>query len=333
MIITPPKEVVAMKAFVRHAYGSPDLLRMEEVQRPLPAHGEVLVKVRATSVNAGDWHLLRGRPFPVRLYFGLRKPKHTILGSAVAGHVEAVGPNVKQLRAGDEVFGDLSDSGFGAFAEHVSAPEDALVLKPANVTFEEAAAVPVSATTALQGLRDRGKVRPGQKVLIHGASGGVGTFAVQIARALGAEVTAVCSTRNVETVRSIGADHVVDYTREDVAASGKMFDVILAVAGNRPIMQYKRMLRPGGIFVAVGGSGPQMSQSVTLGPWISIFGDRKVIMLLARAHRGSLEFVKQLLESKKIVPVIDRRYSFDQLPDALRYVEEGHARGKVVVAV
>src|SRR5436305_8596144 len=245
-----------MKAIVIAHYGSTDVLQLKRVEKRTPKDDEVLVKVYAASVNAADWHLLRGKPFLMRLMgFGLLKPKHKILGAAMAGRVEAVGRNVKQFQPGDEIFGDVSKCGWGAFAEYVCAREDALALKPANVTFEEAAAVPLAAVTALQGLRAKGQIQPGQKVLIHGASGGVGTFAVQIAKSFGAEVTGVCSTRNVDMVRSIGADHVIDYTQEDFTKSGQRYDLILEMGGNRSLADLRRVLTPGGTLVLVGGEG------------------------------------------------------------------------------
>src|SRR5256885_7858415 len=247
------KEDTHMKAMVYHTYGSPDVLKLEEVQKPVPQDDEVLVQVHATSVNAGDWHLLRAKPFLMRFMgFGLLKPKHTILGSDIAGRIEVVGRNVTQFQAGDEVFGNTVKYGFGGFAEYVSVPEDALVLKPTTLSFAEAAAVPQAALVALQGLRNKGQIKLGQKVLVDGASGGVGTFAVQIAKAFGAEVTAVCSTRNVDMARSIGADHVIDYTHEDVTRTGQRYDLILAVNGYHPIFAYRRALSPTGRSVLVG---------------------------------------------------------------------------------
>src|SRR5437867_9331431 len=245
---------ILMKAIVNTHYGSPDVLQLKEVEKPAPSDHEVLVKVLAASAAAGDWHLLRAQPFLMRFTSGLLKPKHTILGAAMAGRVEAVGRNVTQFQPGDEVFGDLSACGFGAFAEYVSVPENALALKPTRLTFEEAATVPVSAATALQGLRDKGHIQPGQKVLINGASGGVGTFAVQIAKAFGAEVTGVCSTRNVDMVRSIGADYVIDYMQEDFTKNGRQYDLIIDAVGNLSVSDYKRALSPQGIGVTVGFS-------------------------------------------------------------------------------
>ncbi len=322
-----------MKAIVNTHYGSPDVLQLKEVEKPAPSDHEVLVKVLAASAAAGDWHLLRAQPFLMRFTYGLLKPKHQILGAAFAGRVETVGRNVTQFQPGDEVFGDVSACGFGAFAEYVSVPEHAVALKPTRLTFEEAATVPVSAVTALQGLRDQGHIQPGQKVLINGASGGVGTFAVQIAKAFGTEVTAVCSTRNVDMVRSIGADHVIDYTQEDFTKNGQRYDLILAVNGYHPISAYQRALSQEGRYVMTGGSMAQMFQAMLLGPWLSKNGSQKMGNLLAKPNQKDLVFVKELLEAGKVVPVIERRYPLREVPEAIRYVEEGHAKGKVVITV
>ena len=324
-----------MQAMVYHTYGSPDVLKLEEVQKPVPQDDEVLVQVRAASVNAGDWaHLLGGKPFMLRLMgYGLLKPKNTILGSDIAGRVEAVGSNAKQFQPGDEVFGNTARYGFGGFAEYVSVPEEALVLKPATLSFEEAATVPQAAVTALQGLRDKGHIQQGQQVLIQGAGGGVGTFAVQLAKAFGAEVTAVCSTRNLDIVRAIGADHVIDYTQEDFTRNGQQYDLILAVNGYHPISDYRRALRPTGTYVTTGGSAAQMVQTMLLGPWISRTGKQKMGNSAHKPNQKDLAFMKELLEAGKVVPVIDRRYSLCEVPEALRYLEEGHAKGKVVITV
>lgn len=322
-----------MKAFVCHNYGSPDILKLEELKKPVPKDNEVLVKVQAASTNAGDWHLLRGKPFLVRLIFGLFKPKIKILGADVAGRVEAVGKNVGQFKPGDEVFGDLSGSGFGAFAEYVSVPESVLALKPANIGFEEASAVPSAAMTALQGLRDTGRIQPGQKVLINGASGGVGTFAVQIAKSFGAEVTGVCSGRNIDMVRSIGADHVIDYTQGDFIQNGQHYDLILDAAAFRSIMDYRRILHPKGIYVMIGGATAQFLQAMFIAPWVSMTGTKKMTSMLKKSNNEDLAFVKALLETSKIKPVIDRRYPMKELPEALRYLEIGRARGKVVIGM
>ena len=322
-----------MKAIVYTKYGSQDVLELKEVEKPTPKDHEVLVKVFAASAAAGDWHLLRGKPFLMRFTSGLLKPKHTILGAAFAGRVEAMGRNVTLFEVGDEVFGDLSACGFGAFAEYVSVPEHALAPKPTRLTFEEAATVPVSAVTALQGLRDKGHIQPGQKVLINGASGGVGTFAVQIAKAFGTEVTAVCGTRNVDMVRSIGADQVIDYTQADFTQNGQRYDLILAVNGYHPIWAYKRALSLKGRYVMTGGSNAQLFQAMLLGPLISTTGKNKMGNLLARPNQKDLVFMKELLEGGKVVPVIERRYPLREVALAIRYVEEGRARGKVVITV
>jgi NADPH:quinone reductase-like Zn-dependent oxidoreductase len=323
-----------MKAMVYHTYGSPDVLKLEEIQKPIPKDDEVLVKVHAASVNAADWHLLTADIFLVRLMAGgLLKPKNTILGADVAGRVEAVGRNVKQFQPSDEVFGDVFGHGSGSFAEYVSVPESALALKPANLSFEQAAAVPLAAVTALQGLRDKGRIQSGQKVLINGASGGVGTFAVQIARSFGAEVTAVCSTRNVEQAHSLGADHVIDYTKEDFTRGGQQYNLILAVNGYHPLSAYKRALIPGGIYIMAGGTPAQMFQALLMGPWMSITGDKKLGAVSAKANQKDLMMIKELLEAGKVVPVIDRCYPLNEGPEALRYLGAGHARGKVVITI
>jgi len=328
------KEDTHMRAMVYHTYGSPDVLKLEEVQKPVPQDDEVLVQVHATSVNAGDWHLLRAKPFLMRFMgFGLLKPKHTILGSDIAGRVEVVGRNVTQFQSGDEVFGNTAKSGFGGFAEYVAVPENALVLKPTTLSFEEAAAVPQAALTALQGLRDKGHIQKGQKVLINGASGGIGTFAVQLAKAFGADVTAVCSTRNVDIVRSIGADHVIDYTQEDFTKNGQRYDLILAVNGYHSISAYKRALHPEGVYVMTGGSNAQLFQAMLLGPLVSRTGRQKMGNSAHKPNQKDLMFMKELLEASKVKPVIDRRFPLRDVADAIRYLEAGHAQGKVVITV
>jgi NADPH:quinone reductase-like Zn-dependent oxidoreductase len=323
-----------MKAIVYTKYGPPDVLQLKEVEKPIHRDDEVLVKVHAASVNYSDWAFVRGEPFLVRLMgAGLLKPKNKILGADIAGRVEAVDRNVKQFQPGDEVFGDLSACGRGAFAEYVSVPENALALKPANMTFEEAAAVPEAAVVALQGLRDKGQIQPGQKVLINGASGGIGTFAVQLAKYFGAEVTGVCSTRNLDMVRSIGADQVIDYTQKDFTRSGPHYDLIIATAGYRSIFDYKRALSPRGIYVCTGGSMVQGFQAILLGPFISMTGSRKMGSLINRINQEDLVFLKELLEAGKVKPVIDRCYPLNEVAEALRYYEGRHARGRVVITV
>jgi NADPH:quinone reductase-like Zn-dependent oxidoreductase len=323
-----------MKAIVYTKYGSPDNLELKDVEKPTPKDDEVLVKVFAVSVNAADLHLLRADPFLIRLSSGLQKPKNTILGSDIAGRVEKVGKDVKQFKPGDEVFGDISACGWGGFAEYACARENALVLKPANLSFEQAAAVPMAAVTALQGFHYAGKIRPGQKVLINGASGGVGTFAVQLAKSFGAEVTAVCSTKNLDMARSIGADHVIDYTKEDFSKNGQQYDLILAANGDRSISDYRRALSPKGIYVQTGGSMAQMSQAMLQGPWISMTGNKKMgNMGVAKPNQNDLVIMKELLEAGKVKPVIDRCFPLSETAEAICYLEEGHAQGKVVITV
>src|SRR5436305_7984698 len=323
-----------MKAIVYNDYGSPDVLKCEEIDKPTPGDSEVLIRVRAASVNPADWHYMRGTPYFVRLQAGLRRPKATRLGVDVAGQVETVGRNVTQLKPGDGVFGACR----GAFAEYACAAESALVMKPDNVTFEQAASVPIAAVTALQGLRDKGRIQPGQKVLINGAAGGVGTFAVQIAKSFGAEVTGVCSTRNVDRVRSIGADQVIDYTQEDFTKTGQRYDIILDAVGNHSLLACRRALNPKGIYVAVGGpSGPWMigplARAITA-PVLSRLVSQNLVMLLARLSKeGDLAILRDLMAAGKLIPVIDRTYPLSEVPEAIRYLEEGHARGKVVITL
>ena len=322
-----------MKAIVYTKYGPPDVLQLKEVEKPAPRDNEALVKVHAASVNAYDLHLLRADVFLVRLAAGLFKPKNTILGADIAGLVEAVGRNAKQFQPGDEVFGDIAACGAGGFAEYVCVPENFLALKSTRMTFEEAAAIPMAAVTALQGLRDKGQIQPGQKVLINGASGGVGTFAVQIAKSFGAEVTAVCSTRNLDMARSLGADKVIDYTREDFSQNGQRYDLILAANGYHSIFKYRRALSPKGIYVMAGGSMAQIFQALLLGPWISMTGSKKMGFLTTKSNQKDLVFMNELLEAGKVKPVIDRRYPLSEVAEALCYLGEGHARGKVVITV
>ena len=323
-----------MKAIVYTKYGSPDVLQLSDVEKPVPLEDEVLIKVHAVSINAADLHMLRADPFLIRFMVGgLLKPKYKILGADIAGQVEAVGRNVKQFKAGDNVFGDISGCGWGGFAEYARARENALVLKPAGLTFEEAAAVPMAAVTALKGLRDKGHIQPGQKVLINGASGGVGTFAVQIAKSFGAEVTGVCSTKNLEKVLSIGADHVIDYSKEDFTRNKQRFDLILAANGYHPISAYRRALNPGGTYVMSGGAPSQMYQAMLLGPWISMTGSKKMGSLMSKPSQKDLVFIKELIEAGKVKPVIDRRYPLSDAAKAFRYLEQGHAQGKVVITV
>jgi len=324
-------ETELMKAIVYRCYGSPDVLEFEDVEKPTPADNEVLVKVHAASVNPLDWHYMRGSPYLMRLGSGLGAPKDSRMGVDFAGTVEAVGKNVTRFKPGDEVFGGRS----GAFAEYVIVPDDrAMALKPSNATFEQAASMPIAAITALQALRDKGQLKPGQKVLINGASGGVGTFAVQIAKSFGAEVTGVCSTRNVEMVRSIGADHVVDYTKEDYTESGQQYDLIIDNVGNHSLLANRRVLNSDGIFVIIGGPkgnwlAPLINPIKAL--MLSPFVGQEFVMLLAKMDKDDLTILGNLMQAGKVTAVIDRRYRLSEVPAAIRYSEEGHARGKIVI--
>jgi NADPH:quinone reductase-like Zn-dependent oxidoreductase len=322
-----------MKAIVYCDYGSPDVLKLENIEKPTLEDDQVLVRVRAASVNPLDWHYMRGTPYVMRMEAGLRKPKVIRLGVDFAGTVEAVGRNVKRFQPGDEVFGGRT----GAFAEYVAVREDrALALKPANLTFEQAASVPIAALTALQGLRDKGKIQPGQKVLINGASGGVGTFAVQIAKSFGAEVTGVCSTRNVEMVRSIGADQVIDYTKEDFTKGTQRYDVIFDAVGNHSLLESRRALNPKGKYIMVGGPPgrwidplPRALNAFVLSRFVS----QDLAMFLAQLNKEDLTILGDLMHAGKVRPVIDRQYSLSEVPEAIRYLEKGHARGKVVISL
>jgi NADPH:quinone reductase-like Zn-dependent oxidoreductase len=319
-----------MKAIVYEKYGSPDVIQLKDVEKPTPKDDEVLIKVHAASVNAYDWHFLTADIFLIRFMGGgLLKPKNTRLGADMAGRIETVGNSVKQFQPGDEVFGMVK----GSFAEYACAPESALALKPVNTSFDEAAAIPMAAITALQGLRDEGQIRAGQKVLINGASGGVGTFAVQIAKYFDAEVTAVCSTRNLEQARSIGADHVIDYTKENFTKNGQQYDLVFAANGYHSLSAYKRALTPKGIYIMAGGTMAQIFQSMLLGPMMSENGGRTMAGVSAKRNQNDLVFIKELFEAGKVKSVIDKRYPLSETADALRYLGEGHARGKVVISV
>jgi NADPH:quinone reductase-like Zn-dependent oxidoreductase len=322
-----------MKAIVCTEYGSPDVLQLKEVAKPAPKENEVLARVHAASLNAADLETLRG-VFIVRMV-APRKPMYKILGSDIAGRVEAVGRNVTQFQPGDEVWGDLSfPHGLGAFAEYVCVPENALALKPASMTFEEAATYPQAAIVALQSLRDKGQIQPGHKVLINGAGGGMGTFAVQIAKYFGAEVTGVDSTRKLDMLRSIGADWVIDYTQKDYTKSGQRYDLILDVAAYRSVFDYRRALRPEGIFMMVGGSLATLLQVVFLGALISRIGSKRIGLSTWEPNkREDLAFLAELFEAGKVVPVIDRRYPLSEVPEALRYLEEEPHLGKIVITM
>jgi NADPH:quinone reductase-like Zn-dependent oxidoreductase len=325
---------MTMKAIVRERYGSPEVLELRDVEKPLVDDDAVLVRVRAASINAYDVHMMRGSPSLVRLMAGLRKPKSSAMGVDLSGQVEAVGKNVTQFRVGDEVFGSRT----GSLAEYVRCTEkSALAPKPAGISFEQAAAVPMAATTALQGLRDKGQIEPGQRVLINGASGGVGTFAVQIAKALGAHVTAVCSTRNVEQARSLGADEVIDYTKEDLTKKGRRYDVILDVAATGSLASRRRALQADGTLVGVGSANNDGTASIAAGllqtAVMSRFGNQKMPFFLAKNSKDDLLFLKGLIEAGKVRPVVDRTYPLTEIAEAMRYLETGHARAKVVITV
>jgi len=323
-----------MKAIVRHSYGPPDVLKLEALPTPSPGPGQVLVRIRAASVNAADHHLMRGHPFIIRLmYGGLRRPKIGRLGVDMAGEVEAVGTGVTTLRPGDRVFGELSRTGFGAFSEFAKIPEDHVVPLPAGVTFPDAAALPTAGLAALQGLRDKGRVRAGQKVLVNGASGGVGSFAVQLARIHEAEVTAVCRSQAHEMVRSLGADHVMDYTIQDPTTSGQRFDLILDAAGFRPFWHYRRILGPGGSYVLVGGAPARTYQTMLLGPLATRVGNKRTVFLMSEPKREDLAYLGDLLGSGQISPAIADRFTLDEAPQAVRRFEKGHLLGKVVILV
>jgi NADPH:quinone reductase-like Zn-dependent oxidoreductase len=323
-----------MKAIMYHCYGSPDVLKLEDVEMPTPADNEVLVKVHAASVNPLDWHYMRGSPYIMRMESGIGAPKDTRLGVDYSGTVVSVGQSVTRFQIGDEVFGGRN----GAFAEYLTAREDrAIIRKPPNISFEQAASVPIAALTALQGLRDKGQLQAGQKVLINGASGGVGTFAVQIAKSMGAEVTGVCSTRNADMVRSLGADHVIDYTQENFTEGATQYDLILDMVGNHSLLALRDVLKPDGRLVIIGGSSEGNFLGAMTRPinalLLSPFVSQSMGMMIAELNPEDLAVMSELMQSGKVTPVIDRSYSLSEVPDAIRYVEEGHARGKVIVSL
>ncbi len=319
-----------MKAIVYQKYGPPDVLELREIEKPTPKVNEVLVNVYAASINSWDWDLLRGKPYIIRMW-GLLTPKHQIPGADIAGCVEAVGRNVTQFKPGDEVFGDLCHCGWGGFAEYVCVNENALEFKSKHMSFEQAAAIPQAAVMALQGIHDYGGVKPGQKVLITGAGGGVGTFAIQIAKSMGAEVTGVDSTSKLEIMVSTGADHVIDYTQEDFTKNGQLYHLILDVVGYHSILDYKRVLSPGGRYLMIGGSAALILQSMFLGPLISITG--KKMSILAHRPNKDLNFLKELFEAGTVIPVIDRCYTLPEVPEAFRYFGTGQVQGKVVITM
>jgi NADPH:quinone reductase-like Zn-dependent oxidoreductase len=320
-----------MKAIVRTEYGPPDVLQLKEIEKPVPTDDEILIKVHAVSINGSDREGLIGKPLYVRIG-GLRKPGQPILGSDIAGRVETAGKNIREFQPGDEVFGELPGY-HGGFAEYVCAPEETLARKPASLTFEEAAAIPQGGVIALQGIREKGKVQPGQKVLINGAGGSAGSFAVQLAKLYGAEVTGVDNTGKLDFLRSLGADHVIDYTRQDFTNTGKQYDLILDVIAHRSAFAYPRALQPNGTYFCVGGSVATLLQILLLGPWIRRTTGKNVRVLMVPQNRKDLLSITELCEAGKVIPVIDRRYPLSEVPEALRYVGEGHARGKVVIAL
>ena len=321
-----------MKAIICTKYGPPETLQLREVDKPAPKDNEALVRVHSASVSSWDWDLLRGVPFANRIG-GFFKPKHKILGADIAGRVEGTGSRVGRLKPGDEVFGDISGSGWGGFAEYVCAPEDLLALKHRGMTFEQAAAMPQAGVLALQGLRYGGRLHSGQQVLINGAGGGVGTFAVQIAKSFGAEVTGVDRTEKLEMLLAIGADQVIDYTREDFTRSGRRYDLILDVVANRSVADYRQALSPKGVFVMIGGSTSAFFQTVIMGAWITATAQNKMGVLLHKPNPSDLVLLNELFESEKLVPVIDRCYSLSAVPEAFRYFGEGHVQGKIVISV
>jgi NADPH:quinone reductase-like Zn-dependent oxidoreductase len=326
-LLQPEAERLIMKAFMYQRYGPPQSLRMAEVAKPWPKADEVLIKVRAASVNAADWHVVRGKPLFSRATLGLLRPKHQIVGGDIAGEVEAVGSGVTRFKPGDEIYANLLDHGFGGFAEFVSVPVDVMALKPPNLSYEEAAAVPMAAVTALKGLDHHGEIRPEQKILINGATGGVGSFAVQIAKSFGPEVTGVTSTRNIDLVRSLGADHVLDYTTTDFVQNGRRYDLILDTVGNRSLSDLRRGLAIGGKAAVTGFTSVGNLLAV------SLRGGKDVAQVQAHVSAKDLEVLSELILAGKVRPYVDRRYPFAEVPAAIAYVEQGHARGKVVVSV
>ena len=318
-----------MKAVVYEKYGPPEVHHLKEVKKPIPKENEVLVKIHASAINSSDSTLTRGKPFLGRLWQGFLKPKNKTLGSDIAGQVEAIGENIKEFKPGDEVFGDIGDVGFGGFAEYITIPEKTIVLKPINLTFKEAAAIPQASVVALQGLRNHGQIKKGQKVLINGASSGIGIFAVQIAKSVGAEVTGVCSTKKIDIIRSIGADKVIDYTKEDFTKSEQNYDLIFDLHVSHSISEYKRALAPNGAYIACDFN----PTSIFLGPIISFFGSKKFKSYMAKLNKKDLSYIRKLIELGKIKPIIDRCYSLNQIAEAIKYYEEKHTKGKIVIKV
>lgn len=322
-----------MKAITISRYGGPEVLTVNEIQKPVPLGNEVLIKVKAASLNAADWHIMRGQPRIYRVVLGIRKPKYSILGADVAGIVEAVGKNVAQFQEGDEVFGDLAEHNFGAFAEYVCVPENIVALKPQTLTFEEAAAIPLAAATALHALRYHGEVKEGQKVAINGASGGVGVYAIQLAKGKGAEVTAVCSTDKTDQAKMLGADHVIDYTKKKFTRNGKNYDLIIGANGNLGLSEYKRALTATGKYIGIGGSNRQFFEPMLLGSFYSEKNGRKFSQLILKTTQADLFYLKEQVEIGKLKPVIDKRYPMSEIHAAMKYLEAGHAKGKIVLTM
>ena len=321
-----------MKAVVYTEYGSPDVLHLQEIEKPVPRDNEVLIKVHATSINSWDWDMLRGKPYLFRLLSGIFKPKYKILGADVAGRIETVGANVSNFKPGDDVFGDLCENGWGGFAEYVCAGEESLALKPDWMPFEHAAAIPQAAVMALLSVLDKGQVRQGQKVLINGAGGGVGTFAIQMAKSYGAEVTGVDRAHKFDLMRSIGSDHVIDSTKEDYTRTGQRYDLIVDVVANRPVFDYRRALNPGGKFIMVGGTVAAILQAAFLGALISMYGKKKIGMLAHKPNKD-LQDISELIRNGKVTPVIDRQFPLEETPDAFRYFGKGNFGGKIIITV
>jgi NADPH:quinone reductase-like Zn-dependent oxidoreductase len=322
-----------MKAITINRYGGPEVLTIDEIPKPVPAENEVLIRVKATSLNAADWHIMRGEPKFYRIVLGLTKPKYNILGADVAGIVDEVGKNVTKVREGDEVFGDLAAHNFGGFAEYVCAPENMVVLKPTGLSFEEAASIPLAAATALHALRNKGEIKSGQKVAINGASGGVGVYLIQLAKIEGAEVTAVCSTTKTDQAKMLGADHVIDYLKKNFTRNGKKYDLIIGANGNVPLSDYKRALTSQGKYVGVGGSNRQIFEPMLLGSFYSEKNGRKFSQLIFKTTQADLIYLKEQVEAGKLRPVIDKRYSIYEIHKAMDYLEAGNAKGKIVLTV
>ncbi|SNZ10619.1 NADPH:quinone reductase [Terribacillus aidingensis] len=322
-----------MRAVIQTKYGLPDVLQLMDIEKPVPGNIEVLVKIHASSLNQGNLVLLKGKPFAARFAFGLSKPKYAVPGGDFAGRIEAIGKDVTQFKTGDEVFGDLSSSGWGAFSEYAAVPEHALALKPANLSYEEAAALPMAGVTALQALRDKGNIKLGQKVLIYGASGGVGTFFIQLAKHYGAEVTAVCSQKHKHSIEQHGADYIIDYQGADFSLAPRHYDVIIGVNGFQPLSIYKQALKSGGVFVHVGGSGAQLSRVLLFGPLISKMSSKRFSSFLHRPKQEDLVLLKEIAEEGGIKPVIVRNFMLEDIQEAFHYFNKGHIGGKVIIQI